>query len=197
MRFALPLLIAACAAAADASDLQARLASSYAKEAAGDLAGARAVLDGQARDYLVCLRQGWLSYRLGQHPAAATHYQAACTAAPQAVEPRLGLMLPLMAQQRWAEVEKEARQVLRQETGNASASRWLAEALLAQSKPREAAEVADRIYERYPADANLCELAARARAASGSSPQARAAYQALLLLDTRNRAALEWLARNP
>lgn len=201
MRILIPLILAACAAAAEGGDPQARFTASYVKEAAGDYAGARQALEpvlrAQPGDYLANLRSGWLSYRLGQHQAAATSYQAACTAAPNAIEPRLGAMLPLMALGKWSEVEQQARQVLRQDVGNASASRWLAESLLAQARLRDALDVAERLAERYPADANLVELVARARAASGNLPQARAAYRFLLLLDTRNRAAQDWLAKNP
>jgi cytochrome c-type biogenesis protein CcmH/NrfG len=192
MRPLIPLLLLAGALAA-AENAKDRYAASYAAEARRDWKGAIAaiepLLDEDPSDYLSNLRLGWLRYCAGEHRGAQIAYGIAARRAPNSLEPRLGLILPLVAQGQWGEVEKQARLALRLDANNASANRWLAESLLAAGRSSEAFEITERIADRFPADATLAELQARARAVRGDRAGARQAYQRLQLLDPTNAAA--------
>jgi tetratricopeptide (TPR) repeat protein len=174
------------------------LTDSYAREASGDYAGALQSLGtvrrGAAQEYLLHLRSGWLHYCLGSYKDAVNSYQQACQRSPLAIEPRLGLILPLMAQGAWDEVERQARLILRTDAQHVTANRWLCESQLALNHARDANEIAERFNERYPADATWTELVARTRNAKKDRPGAREAYQKLLLLSPGNARALAALA---
>ncbi len=187
-----PFLTAIYASETDA--LVERMKDSYAREAAGDYRGAFTALGtvrrGQAQEYLLQLRSGWLLYCLGHDEAAVIAYKAAILVAPQSTEAKLGLILPLIASGTWDEVERVARLILRNDPHNFTANRWLAEANLAQGHPREASDLAEHLNERFPADPTIMELLARSRSARLDRSGAREAYQRLLLLSPSNVAAL-------
>jgi len=87
--------------------------ASYACEARGDVACALTSLESlPAADYVVQLRRGWLLYLAERYSEAAAAYQSAAALEPKAIEPRLGLMLPLMALRRFVEAEKVGQEVL-------------------------------------------------------------------------------------
>ena len=104
------------ALAADGLSTAKLFASSYVEEAKGDPARALAnvlqVLEHDHDHYLANLRAGWLSYQNGEQDDAAVFYRKACALAPNAIEPRLGLMLPLMAAERWPEAEAAGKVLL-------------------------------------------------------------------------------------
>ena len=187
-----PFLTAIYASETDA--LVERMKDSYAREAAGDYRGAFTALGtvrrGQAQEYLLQLRSGWLLYCLGHDEAAVIAYKAAILVAPQSTEAKLGLILPLISSGKWDEVERVARLILRNDPHNFTANRWLAEANLAQGHPREASDLAEHLNERFPADPTIMELLARSRSARLDRSGAREAYQRLLLLSPSNVAAL-------
>ena len=62
--------------------------------------------------YTPNLRLGWLYYLDGRYRNSITHYEQAIKAYSASLEARNGLMLPLLAQQKYAEVEQQAYQVL-------------------------------------------------------------------------------------
>ena len=94
----LALVLPARALASDDSQRQAKFALSYGLEARRDLRGAiRAIEDLEEDDYLVELRLGWLNYRNEAFKTSADHYSRAARLALGAVEPLLGMMLPLQA----------------------------------------------------------------------------------------------------
>lgn len=187
-----PLLTAVYANESDA--LVERMKDSYTREAAGDYQGAFTALGtvrlGQPQEYLLQLRSGWLLYCLGHYQAAVIAYKAAIIVAPQSTEAKLGLILPLIASGTWDEVERVSHLVLRSDPNNFTANRWLIESYLAQSHPREASDIAERLSERFPTDPTMMELLARSRAARMDRTGARDAYQRLLLLSPSNVAAL-------
>ena len=183
--------------ASETDGLVERMKDSYAREAAGDYRGAFTALGtirrGQAQEYLLQLRSGWLLHCLGHYEAAINAYKAATLVAPQSTEAKLGLILPLIASETWDEVERVAQLILRNDPHNVTANRWLAEANLAQGHPREASNLAEHLSERFPADPTIMELLARSRSARMDRTGAREAYQRLLLLSPNNVAALSAL----
>ena len=70
------------------------------------------VYEAYPNGYTVNLRMGWLFYLNGNHANAAAHYEVATRAAPMALEPKLGRLLPLLAQGRWSDAETLAYQIV-------------------------------------------------------------------------------------
>ena len=74
---------------------------SYACETAGDLASAiQSLQDMGTRGSNTCvvqLRLGWLYYCTQEWKRSEACYERACQLAPEAIEPLLGMMLPLQA----------------------------------------------------------------------------------------------------
>jgi len=90
--------------------------NSYQLEAAGNYAEALAAIgsvpaNGAEAEFKT-LRRGWLYYLLGSHNEAIREYRFAIDRNSQSVDARIGIVLPLLAQKRWREAEKNARESL-------------------------------------------------------------------------------------
>lgn len=139
-------------AGADADYFQ----ESYDQEAVGHDQEALVALDklspSKKASYVAVLRRGWLQYRLGKHAAATDAYTKAIALAPKAIEPRLGILLPLLADRQWALVERHARDVLKLDPESYLATLRLAFALYSQNKLVEAQPLYAKLVESYPSD---------------------------------------------
>ncbi len=185
------------AAVAIGDETTKRYQDSYVAEAAGDLAAAvsalrRVPVEGR-QDYFYQLRLGWLLYLNADHPAAATAYRQALTLAPDAVEPRLGLLLPLMAQRQWKESEEVARSTLAIDPQSYLAGSRLAFILFNQGRYEEAAARYRGLIELYPADLEMRAGLAWSLARSGKSSEAIAEFEAILAVAPAYPSALDGL----
>jgi tetratricopeptide (TPR) repeat protein len=88
--------------------------NSYLHEASGNLA--KAVMDlknvYQEDSYPINLRLGWLSYSLGMFTESQSYYNKAISLRPYAVEPRMGVVLPLAAMGNWDAVISQYNKIL-------------------------------------------------------------------------------------
>jgi tetratricopeptide (TPR) repeat protein len=126
------------------------------------------------------LRLGWLAYLQGNYNASISHYNRLLQTAPGAIEARLALMLPLMAQERWQDAAMQAQIALRQAPFHHTASVRL---LLCQQalKQWDAMEAqAGTLARAYPSDADALVFLARARAGQNNPKGAKEAYGQLL-----------------
>ena len=139
--------------------------------------------------YLVNLRLGWLYYLKADYTNSKQFYQMAMRMAPKAVEPRLGITLPLLAEQRYAEVEGIARAILSLDANNYTGSLRLATSLRLQAKYRPAREVNAVMLELYPTDVTFLSEQLLVSAASKQSDIATLA-DSILALDPQNATAL-------
>jgi len=148
-------------------------------------------------DYLVNLRLGWLYYRSGNYANSRQRYQMAVTAAPKAIEPRLGYMMPLLAQSRYPEVEAVAKQVLTMDSGNYYASLRLAIALRLQGKLSQAEEVNNSMLELYPTEVSFLTQQGLVYVGQKDHTAARKVFRKILTLDPENVVAKKQLAELP
>lgn len=201
MRYAVICVVAilGCAASASGQDLVLdSFANSYKYEKAQNYEDAiKSIVILKDQGYLVQLRLGWLYYLSGNHANSRQHYLKAIAAAPKAIEPRLGYMLPLLAQARYAEVETVARQVLMMDAGNYYASLRLAIALRMQGKLPQAAEVNNAMLELYPTDVSFLTEMGLVLVAQKDHAKARQAFYRVLTLDPENVVAKRHLAPPP
>lgn len=200
-KYLAPALLAVCGAAFAQGNGGGAWQASYAGEYAGQYAQAAAALDPVLRerpnDSFALMRRGWLGYLQGRHSEATRDYNQALMANPKSLEARLGLSLPLMAQQRWKEAEIELRKVTA-----VSAWDYIAHARLlvceeGQRKWDELARHAAELAERYPSDANARVYLARAEAWLGNVKKAKAAYAQVLERVPAHVEAANYLKANP
>ncbi|MBT3381771.1 MAG: tetratricopeptide repeat protein [Lentisphaerae bacterium] len=136
--------------------------------------------------YTPNLRLAWLHYLKGNYANAESHYRAATKAAPEAIEPKLGCMLPLLAQERYQAVEKLARQVTREDKGNYYANLRLAIALRSQDKISQAEKTVNRMLRAYPTDVPFLAELALLKVAQDDLDAASRIFFDVLTLDPEN-----------
>lgn len=139
--------------------------------------------------YLVNLRLGWLYYLKADYTNSKQFYQMAMRMAPKAVEPRLGITLPMLAELRYAEVEGVARAILSLDANNYTASLRLATSLRLQGKYRPAREINAAMLELYPTDVTFLGEQLLVSAAMKQNDVATLA-ESILALDPDNATAL-------
>jgi len=107
------------------------------------------------KNYLATLRAGWLSYLRGDLTSGEKYYRRAIDLAPGAVEPRLGLLLPLIAGKKWAEAESVAHAALKMDGKNYTAMSKMGYILFQQEKYEEARAMYQRVLDNYPSDVEM------------------------------------------
>ena len=153
------------------------------------------VYEAYPNGYTVNLRMGWLFYLNGNHANAAAHYEVATRAAPMALEPKLGRLLPLLAQGRWSDAETLAYQIVSVDHYNYYGNLRLAIALRMQGKADAAYQLALKMVGAYPTDLlHLVELA-QIQDARGDKAEARRLFGEILILDPENETARRYLGK--
>jgi tetratricopeptide (TPR) repeat protein len=172
-------------------------ARSYEHETAGRYEQAIAALEPvrevSQQSYLLNLRLGWLHYLRGDYESAGGYYRAAIAAALTATEPRVGYLLPLLAQLRFDEAERVARRVLEVDPANYYANLRLAYALRKQNRLAEAEQIASHILERQPTDVSVLAELGSVYADQRRHEEARQVFEKVLLLAPTNALAREQL----
>ncbi len=139
--------------------------------------------------YTPNLRLGWLYYLDGRYRNSITHYEQAIKAYSASLEARNGLMLPLLAQQKYAEVEQQAYQVLNVDYYNYFANLRLIAALLGQKKYKLASDVALKMTAINPTSVEFLQLLAQGYYGLGETDKAAATFGDVAILDPGNQAA--------
>ncbi len=171
---------------------------SYDQEALGHNQEALAALDRLSPagngSYVALLRRGWLQYRLGKNGLAADAYTKAIGLAPKAIEPRLGILLPLLADKQWSAVEMHARDVLKVDPRNYLATLRLAFALYNEGKLVESQSLYQKLVDAYPSDTEARSGLGWALLKLGKTKEAAAVFRALLDFSPKNVLAQQGLA---
>lgn len=170
---------------------------SYALETAANYTRALARLEGieavGADAYTLPLRRGWLLYLLGRYDESIVAYRQAIAAEPEAIEARLGLTLPLLAQRQWRAVEGECRAALAVAPGNYLAQSRLAYALYSSGRYQEAEQAYAALVELYPADVDMRSGLGWAQLKQGKTQAARESFEAVLHIAPDHASAREGL----
>lgn len=136
--------------------------------------------------YAINLRLGWLHYLAGNDSESEIYYRKAVGIAPGAAEPRIGLLLPLLAQAKWADAELESYRIIRDDPYNYYANLRLLIALRMQKKYELAIRQAEKLVRRYPADTLFLKELGLSLQADGQTDQARTVLQDVLTLSPPN-----------
>jgi len=158
--------------------------TSYQLEARGKYEQAEKVLapllDKGSSNELAMLRTGWLKYLQGSYNNAIESYKQTLKLNPDSIDARNGIILPLLAQQRWREATLYAMQVIKESRWNYVAHLRLILAEAGQRKWATLAKHARELTSRYPTDATILVHLARAEAWLGNDKAAKVAYEKVL-----------------
>ena len=170
---------------------------SYIYEKSGDYTDAikalMPVYKSYPNGYTVNLRLGWLYYLAGRYADSEYHYKKALQAIPTSVEAVLGLMLPLMAQDRWSQVESLAYRILKTDYYNYYGNLRLSIALRHEKKFTMAEAVDRKMLTLYPTDVNFLNELALSLLGEGKKLYAKTIFENVLILDPENVVAKEYL----
>jgi len=158
---------------------------SYALEANGQYEKAAALmvplLNKGTENELALLRYGWLNYLQGNFNDAIKAYKQALERNQRSFDARLGIALPLMAQQRWNEASRYLKQVLAQSPYNYLAHIRLMACEEGLRKWETLAKHSMTLSAYYPSDASILVYLARAYAWQGKHELAKNTYQRVLV----------------
>ncbi len=163
---------------------------SYALEAKRDYVAALALVR-EARTaggstYFSALRTGWLTYLQGNYAASIVSYTEAVATEPKAIEPKLGLTLPLLAQRNWRELERACAAVLALDPRNVTALARLGIAQYNAANYAGAEATYRRLTEDYPSDLDYKTGLGWALLKLGKKGEARALFAAVLSVSPDN-----------
>lgn len=170
---------------------------SYALEAQQDFRGALATLQSapsaERNKYVFQLRTGWLCYLVGKLDESVAAYRRAVGQAPKALEPRLGLLLPLMAARRWEETVNEAQALLRLDPKSYLGRSRFAFALYSLGRFENAEGVYRDVLTDYPADVEMLTGLGWAQLKQEKRAEATRTFRAVLEFVPANASAREGL----
>lgn len=126
---------------------------------------------------LVHLRRGWLNYLKGSYSKSVEHYKKAMNINNLSLDARLGIILPLLEQQRWREAASHANKVLEIAPWNYYAHVRLMQTEQALKEWKKLLTHSDAVHRRYPSDASVLVYMARASHKLGNNKQAREFYK--------------------
>ncbi|MBI5884422.1 MAG: hypothetical protein HZB91_15105 [Elusimicrobia bacterium] len=190
----LALALPARALASDDSQRQAKFALSYGLEARRDLRGAiRAIEDLGEDDYLVELRLGWLNYRNEAYKTSADHYSRAARLALDAVEPLLGMMLPLQAAGLIDAALRAGNSALKLDPCNYTALSRMAGIRYSRKEYDLAASLYRRLTRLYPTDTEMLLGLGWSLKLHGDKAAGSAVFRKVLVLSPGNPRALAGL----
>jgi tetratricopeptide (TPR) repeat protein len=154
------------------------------------------ILKDNPENEFAVMRRGWLNYLRGAHNDAIRDYQKALKMNPDSLDARLGLMLPLIAQQRWREVASNANKVLEVAPWNYYAHVRLMISEEGEKKWDTLAKHAQSVHQRYPSDATVLVYLARAHDWLKNDSAARSAYEQVLERVPGHIEASQYLSRH-
>lgn len=135
-----------------------------------------------ADNELALMRRGWLNYLKGSHSKSVDYYTKAISKNSKSLDARLGIILPLLAQQRWREAAQNANKVLEVAPWNYYAHLRLMIVEQALKEWSQLEKHARSVYERYPTDAEALVFQARANQHLGNEKAAAKLFEKVLEL---------------
>lgn len=170
---------------------------SYELEQQGDYKNAAARLQQvyQRDSYEINLRLGWLYYRGGSFDESEGYYRNAVALRPYAVEPRLGLALPLAAAGKWDELIVLYERILETDPQNSIANYRLGLIYYNRGEYENADSYIEKVVNLYPFDYDSLLLFGWNKLALQRNREARVLFQKVLLYNPGDESALQGLER--
>ncbi len=174
---------------------------SYLAEARGDYSSALSSM-AEIRalghvDYVTHLRTGWLQYLSEKYDEAIKSYRAALSLESDAIEPRLGLMLSLMAARQWGEALTLGEQVLKKAPGDFTAQSRIAFIHYQQGQYEEAESWYRRALAGYPSNVEMRAGLGWSLLRQEKQEDARKEFERVLQVAPNHASAREGLGKRP
>lgn len=135
---------------------------------------------------LARLREGWLLYLEGQYSEAIVSYSHALKLNPKSLDARLGLTLPLMAQNRWQEALQQSQLATHEASGNFTAQMRLLSCEYALKKWDLLTHHAEALTQQFSSESLPWLYLAYAQYYRGDLSAAHQSYQQVLVRDPNN-----------
>jgi len=168
--------------------------TSFAMENAGNydraLSDVQSILHLDPSHYIANYRAGWLYYLKADYADSIKYYTKAATIAPGAMEPQLGLMLPLMAAQKWTDAEALGKKLVERSPDNYLAGSRLAYIYYIQGKYKPAEQQYQAVLKNYPSEIDMMLGLGWTYLKEGRSAEAREMFQKVLSIRRQNANAL-------
>jgi len=172
---------------------------SYIYEKVGDYTNAikalMPVYNAYPNGYTVNLRLGWLFYLLKKYNNSEFHYRKAIKAIPTSIEAKLGLTLPLTAEEKWKETEEVIYQILKTDYYNYYGNLRLCYVLEKEKKYPLMQAVSLKMLAIYPTSVPYLTYLAKSYFYTGKMEKAKKLFKEILILDPENVEAKEFLKR--
>ena len=172
---------------------------SYFYEKVGDYKNAIRVLmpiyKAYPNGYTINLRLGWLYYLMGRYDNSEYHYRKADKVIPTSVESKLGLSLPLMAQERWGDAEQVLYRVLAIDYYNYYGNLRLAKVLGKEKKYKQQVAVVLKMLNIYPTSVPFLVVLGEGYYHLGEFNKAQEIFKNVLILDPENLTAKRYLKK--
>lgn len=151
------------------------------------------VLKSEPDNQFLLIRLGWLYYLQTKYNESFSYYKKALELNSDSIDARLGLTLPLMAQQRWKETSIYAKEVIAMSAWDFTANTRLMTCESALQQWATLEHHALEMAKRYPADPSVIIFLARAQAMQAKKQQAIANYTLALERSPDNQEAINYL----
>lgn len=175
---------------------------SYAFEAQGRYFEAESGLDLMLGDKvkvkareLALLRLGWLKYLQKDYSASISYYITAMKLNPQSLQAKIGILLPLQAQERWHECELYAKKAIDDDSWNYDAHINLMYCQQGLFKWNQIEKQASTVVIRYPASVMPYLYLARAQHQLNKKNEAAESYMSVLRLSPDNFEATAYVEK--
>jgi tetratricopeptide (TPR) repeat protein len=153
------------------------------------------VIEEYPSGYTVNLRLGWLYYLLGKYANSIEYYQKATQIISTSVEAKNGLLLPLLAQNKYGDAAAIAYQVVSVDYYNYYANLRLGYSLRMQKKYDQAAQIANKMLAVYPTDVTFMTELALVKYNQGDKETAGSLMWDVLTLDPENETAKNYFEK--
>ena len=146
------------------------------------------------KSYLVNLRIGWLSYLNKDYANSVTYYKKAIALMPTATEPLWGLCNPLVAQEKWVELENNYKLIIRFDPKNSLVNYRLGMIYFYRKNYVDALKYFDVTLTLFPLDYDAITMSAWTNYYLGKKEEAKVLFNRVLLMYQQDASAIEGLA---
>lgn len=193
------LFMASLAYALTAGEIQEAYYKSYNYEKLQDYENAISaltkVINEYPQGYTIQIRLGWLYYLKGNFANAIYHYQQAIKINPSALDAKLGYTYPLLAQNKYEDVESLLYAILSLDHYNYYANLKLAYVLRMQKKYDLAQKIVSDMMTLYPIDVALLTELALIMDAKNEKQTSLSLFWDITILDPENPTANMYLQK--
>jgi tetratricopeptide (TPR) repeat protein len=168
---------------------------SYALESAGQYreAGDKLKAVYQSESYEINLRLGWLLYQSGQVKESVEAYEKAVGLKPYAIEPKLGLALPLSMQGEWDRIIGIYQNILEMDPQNSLVNYRLGLIYYNRAEFDRADPYLEKVVNLYPFDYDGLVLLAWNKLKLQKSREAKVLFNKVLMNNPGDESATEGL----